>query len=263
MEEHLSVASQMKELEKSLETARRLEKLLGRGETEMKRSIGVEALENLTGEMAGYFAHVLNAVARYARLLHGGMDVKDPLRRHAGMILAHADAGRSLTRRLTSVAERGKVSLRPLNLNQLVYEMSRLLSAVMRKRVRLQMLLAAEELRVMADPAQIGRVFASLVRRIDGAMQKGGTITVLTRLLPVQARAAAPDSANGCAMLSIRSTEAAGITNLRETGARPKARSVLPGLSSVRRIIGEHRGAIRIDRKDEALEFNVYLPVLV
>ena len=115
----------------------------------------------------------------------------------------------------------------------------------------------------MADPAQIGRVFASLVRRIDGAMQKGGTITVLTRLLPVQARAAAPDSANGCAMLSIRSTEAAGITNLRETGARPKARSVLPGLSSVRRIIGEHRGAIRIDRKDEALEFNVYLPVLV
>lgn len=261
MNEHLFVDDRARELEKALQTARRLERLLNRSEAAVQRSIGVKALENVAGEIAVYFTQVLGAVAGYGRLLHREMDRKDPLRRYAGLILAHADAGKSLTNRLMSVGERGRVEPRLLNINQLIREISRLLSGIMKKGVRIRTVLAAGELPVMADPAQMGRVFTSLVRHVGEAMHKGGTITVLTRLLPVEMCAVAEGS-NGCALLSISTEDAARLTARRKPARERPGKRFLLAVSAIRRIIEEHRGAIRIGRKDQAIEFNVYLPVL-
>jgi nitrogen-specific signal transduction histidine kinase len=254
----------IRELEKARRSAHRLERLLYGNEAVVRRSLGIKALEKVAGEIAIYFKDVLSAVAGYGRLLQAEMDRKDPLRKYAGLILAHAETGKSLMNNLMSVGERGRVTLASLNINHLILEMSRFLSGIVKRSIRLQTLLSDEELRVMADPTQMARIFASLVRHLAGVMTSGGTMTILTKVVPMENPLAQGSENRGCAFLSIRSDDVSRArAERREPGRHREGKGVLLALSAARRIIEEHRGVMRIGgRRGETLEFNIYLPVL-
>ncbi|MGD0228743.1 MAG: hypothetical protein ABSC19_00090 [Syntrophorhabdales bacterium] len=254
----------IEELEKARRSAHRLERLLYGSEAALQRSLGVKALERVACEIAVCFKDVLGAVAGYGRVLQMEMDRKDPLRKYAGLILAHAETGRSLTNSLMSVGERGRVTLTSLNINHLILEMSRFLSGIVKRGIRLQTLLSDGELRVMADPMQMGRVFATVVKHLSGVMTSGGTMTILTKVVPVENRVAGAAENSRCGLLSVRSDDVSrSRAERREPGRHRGRKGILLARSAVRRIIEEHRGALRVGgRRGETLEFNIYLPVL-
>ena len=265
MGEHLFVENHREELERTRQSVRRLEKLLCRSEAAARRPVGVGELEKAAGEIVVIFEHILSTVAGYGRILHGEMGRKDTLRKYAGLILAHAEAGKHFANKLVSMGEKRRVSPRSIDVNRLIGEMSRLLSGVMKKKgIQLRTVLAEGELTVMADPTQIGWIFVGLAGYLGEMVAGGGTMTVMTRLVPVENRITGAGGVRGCALLSFRSGDVARPMPSRREVSRIDAKKPVPlAVSAIRRIIGEHRGAMRIrGQRGRTLEFNIYLPVV-
>ncbi len=266
MGEHLFVENHREELERTRQSVRRLEKVLRLSEAAAQQSVGVKEFEKGAGELAVIFKHILSAVAGYGRILHMEMGRKDPLRKYAGLILAHAEKGKNLANKLVNMSEKGRVRLRSIDVNHFIREMSRLLSGVMMKKgIQLQTVLAEGELRVMADPTQMGWIFVGLAGYLGEVVAGGGTMTVTTRLVPVENRIAGARGGRGCALLSLRSADVAQSVPSRSEAAKVHPKKPIPlAVSAIRRIIEEeHRGALRIGgQRGRTLEFNIYLPVL-
>jgi nitrogen-specific signal transduction histidine kinase len=228
----------------------------------VERSLGVAALEKLARDIAAYFRDLLGTVTSYGQVLHLEMDHKDPLKEYVRLILAHAKTGKSVADRLLAYGERGRVNLRLLNINSLVEELSRLLSLVFRKRIRLHTALTDQELPVMADPNRIGQAFVSLVKYGAEALNYGSLMMVTTRRIPVKTDPAAEATHGGCALLRISSVRAARSGLDRQAARKPARKGISLGLSAIRRIIEEHRGVFRVTgQRGKALEFSIYLPI--
>lgn len=262
MERRGGAEHHIRELEKARTSAEQLEVLLRRSEAEVKRSIGIDALERFAGEIATYFKGLLDEVSGCGRALQRGMDYRDPLRVHARSIVAHAEAGKRLAGRLLAFSEGGKVNPTVININHFVRDLAHLVSGLARKRIRLRTVLTSLDLTVMADPARLGQVFVSLIRHGSAFMSGGGTITVRTDLIPVANNLVAGRNAGGCALLSIESVQEADCAVKDLPVTKRQQKEIRLGFSLIRRIIQEHRGAFRIGgQRGKTIEYSIYLPV--
>ena len=260
---HGDVRHHMRELEKAKAWAMRLEGLLCRSEAKVHRSVGVKALERLAEELATYFRALLGEVSRHGRSLQGAMEQEDPLRKQAQLIVAHAEAGRTLANRLLAFSEGGKVHPILLNVNHYVQEVSHLISGILKRRITLRTVLAERDLLAMIDPARMGQVLVALTKRGSDLVCDGGVMTIRTDLLPVRNGLIPSMGENGCALLSISSSNVSLEPACSRPGRAPHARGLQLGLSIVRRIIEQHRGAFRIHgQAGEGVEYSIYLPVL-
>lgn len=191
------------------------------------------------------------------------MDRGDPLRKHTQLIVAHAEAGRSLASRLLAFSEGGKVHPILLNINHYVQELVHIVSGILKRGIRLSTLLTDRDVPVMVDPARMGQVLLTLIRHGSDLVADGGVMTIRTDLLPVENGLISGRSSSGCALLSISSCNVAPRPAGPVAGRRKQASGVQLGFSIIHRIIEEHRGALRISGQGgKAVEYNIYLPVM-
>lgn len=191
------------------------------------------------------------------------MDLGEPHRKYVQLILSQAEMGTAFTEILLAFGGAGSINLALVNMNRFVDEIGQFLSATIKKRVKLQTMLTEQDLTIMADPVRIGQVFVTLVRYLSRIMRPGGTLTVLTKFLPVK-QALDETSEGGCVVLSIRSTDVAQPRPV-SLARRKKSpgKEIELAFSAIRRIIKEHHGAMRIGgQRGRTMEFNIYLPVL-
>jgi two-component system, cell cycle sensor histidine kinase and response regulator CckA len=151
-----------------------------RVQAQFQQAQKMEAVGQLAGGIAHDFNNVLTAILGYCELL------LERVRDHADIVgdvaeihTAASRAGR-LTRQLLAFSRKQLLQPEVLNLNQVVTELDKMLSRVIRDDVRVTISAAPALSHVKADRGQIEQVLVNLVINARDAMPQGGTIEIFT-----------------------------------------------------------------------------------
>jgi PAS domain S-box-containing protein len=144
----------------------------------------LESLGLLAGSIAHDFNNLLVAVLGNASLALQELAPDLPTHAHVVEIELAARRAADLTRQMLAYAGKSQPTFRPVDLNQLVAEMARLLPSSLHRRVALRLELEPQLPAVVGDATQLRQVVMNLVlngaEAIDGP---GGYVTVRTALL--------------------------------------------------------------------------------
>ena len=261
MAEHDVVKRQIKEPERAEEATERLARL-HRPEAELQSWPGMEMLEKIAADAVLHFERVSKAVTGYRKTVHSEMTKKDPLTAYVQATLARAKTDKRSGNAFLAPHKKEADGMKLLNVNHFIQESVQMLRRMVKKKVRLQAVLADRDVRVMADWEKMNRVFVSIVAYGSEIIRKGGTITILARLLPIE-NDLLEKGTGRCALLSVSSTDVEAKRSGSGSNHKGRARkSVRHAFSAIRSIIGKHNGSIRILRQQGKAQFNIYLPVL-
>jgi hypothetical protein len=224
-------------------------------------SRGNELLDKIARDSVLNYQRAAKAVAGYRTTPCGETSGDDPLVTYVHGVLARAQTGKPPGHTLLGACRRRADDL-TLNMNQLIQDLARPLRRMVKKKVNVQTVLAAQDTQIVADRKEMGRVLARTVAHGSQVIKKGGTITILARFLPIKSGIDERDG-NGCALLSLSSTDVAVPGPQSDSsldGSRRK--SIRRAFSAVRSIIKGCNGSIRIFRQKDKVQLNIYLPVL-
>jgi PAS domain S-box-containing protein len=153
----------------------------------------LEVLGQLAGGVAHDFNNLLAVILNYAALISEELAAPEPdlgsASRDVGQIQRAAERAADLTHQLLAFARREVVQPRVLNLNHTVTDVEQLLRRTIGAEVMLRTDLAADLWSVLADAGQIDQVLVNLAVNARDAMSAGGTLTIDTANVVVDASA--------------------------------------------------------------------------
>ena len=159
---------------------KKTEEALQRSEEQLRQAQKIEAVGRLAGGVAHDFNNMLTAIGGYCDLLLDDLETADPHRQEVAEIKKAADRATSLTRQLLAFSRKQIIQPKPLNLNEVISNLDKMLRRLLREDITLLTLPAAELGLVMADPGQIEQVILNLALNSRDAMPQGGRLTIET-----------------------------------------------------------------------------------
>jgi len=229
------------------------------------------------GQLAGGVAHDFNnmlAVIRgNAELLLMDADQLTP-RTNEGLkqIMAASERAANLTRQLLAFSRKQVMQSRPLVLNKVIAELTKMLKRIIGEHIELQCRYADQLPFVLADPGMMEQVLLNLAVNARDAMPSGGQLLIATDTASVEA-AHAHDCSGARAGEFVRLTVADTGTGIapehlprifepffttKETG-----KGTGLGLATVYGIVQQHQGWIEVwSQPGAGATFRVFLPVI-
>jgi signal transduction histidine kinase/CheY-like chemotaxis protein len=243
---------------------------LHESEEKLRQSQKMEAVGQLTGGLAHDFNNLLLVVIGNLEMLLDSPKADPALRPLAQQAMEAAQRGADLTRSLLAFARRQPLRPRPVALDQLVRNLTRLLGRVLGERIAVTLDVAPDVWPVVVDPAQLEAALVNLATNARDAMPQGGRLLIATanRTLDAEYCDQHPDVAAGdYAMIEVRDN-GAGIApdvlphifdpffTTKETG-----KGTGLGLSMVFGFIKQSGGHINVASEPGAgTTFRMYLP---
>ncbi|MFH0814216.1 MAG: ATP-binding protein [Pseudomonadota bacterium] len=241
-------------------------------EEQLRQAQKMEAIGTLAGGVAHDFNNILTAIIGFGSLLQMKMDKSTPSRVHVDQILASAERAASLTQSLLAFSRRQVIIPKPLNLNETIMNIKKLLSRLIREDIEFQLQLTREHLIVMADSGQMDQVLMNLVTNARDAMPDGGVLTIATEVvaLPQEFSKTHDTGRPGrYALLSVTDTGVGMDEKTKERIFDPffttkeVGRGTGLGLSMIYGIIKQHEGYIDVSSTpDRGTTFRLYLPLI-
>ncbi|MBI4681772.1 MAG: response regulator, partial [Nitrospirae bacterium] len=239
-------------------------------EDQLRQSQKMEAVGQLAGGIAHDFNNILTAVIGYATILKMRMGNDDPLKINLEQILAASEKGANLTQSLLAFSRQQISNPEPVNLNEIIRNIEKLLLRVIGEDIELKTALT-EDLTVMADHVQIDQVLINLCTNARDAMPDGGDLTIETGIIELDRNfTAAYDygKPGTYAVISVSDTGIGIDEKIRERIFEPfyttkeVGKGTGLGLSMVYGIIKQHNGYITCDSKPgKGSTFRIYLPI--
>jgi signal transduction histidine kinase len=217
-------------------------------EEQLVQARKIEAIGRLAGGIAHDFNNLLGVIMGYAGLIADALRPGDPNRECAEEILRASEHGAALTGQLLSFSRRQALTLRVVELNAVLLDMSRLLRRVIREDIDLALRLAPEAGFVRADVGRLQQVVMNLVINARDAMPYGGRLRIETDLVedataPLGTRALLSVSDTGVGMSAeVRSHIFEPFFTTKEPG-----RGTGLGLATVYGIVEESEGTIAVE----------------
>ena len=147
----------------------------------------------LIGQLAGGIAHDFNnllaVILNYSDFVRDEV-TSDPVREDIDQIKEAARRAAELTKQLLAFSRREMISPKVFDLDRLVVNMNRMMLRALGEQVVVQTVAAPEPLLVKADSSRIEQVLMNLLVNARDAMPRGGTITVESSLVELDAHAA-------------------------------------------------------------------------
>jgi len=242
-------------------------------EDQLRQAQKMEAVGRLAGGIAHDFNNLLTAIRGNAELMSHRVKKDPAMAAEVDEILHAADRAASLTRQLLAFSRKQVLQPVRLDLNEIIQGVSRMTRRIIGTDVQLRLELSDHISKVLADPAQVEQVLLNLIVNARDAMPTGGTITVQTENVTLDAQAPeivqAGIAAGQFVLLSVsddgigmdQSTQARifePFFTTKETG-----RGTGLGLSTVYGIIRQTGGAITVEsERGHGASFKVYLPAI-
>lgn len=240
-------------------------------ENQLLHAQKMEAVGTLAGGIAHDFNNILSAITNYGYLLHARLGAGDPLREYASKIMASCERGANLTQSLLAFSRKKPINPAPVDLNQIVQSVRKLLSRLIGEDIELRFDASPDPLIVMADAHQLEQVLMNLATNARDAMPRGGIMAIETAM---QTHRKKPALSHGegkpgaFALLrvidtgtGIESSVMAGIFEPFFTTKAPGKGTGL-GLSTVYGIIKQHGGFINVQSEaGRGSTFEIYLPL--
>jgi PAS domain S-box-containing protein len=245
----------------------------------------MEAVGHLAGGVAHDFNNILTAIIGYGNLLQMKIKEDDPLRAYINQILLSSEKAANLTHGLLAFSRKQIINPKPVNLNDIVKNVEKLLLRLIGEDIELKTILnpltppfdkggqgGIGDLIVMADSGQIEQVLMNLATNARDAMPEGGTLTISTEIVELD-REYIITSGYGkpgkYALISVADT-GKGIDEKTKrfifepfftTKERGKGTGL--GLAVAYGIIKQHNGNIEVySELGKGTTFRIYLPIV-
>jgi signal transduction histidine kinase/response regulator RpfG family c-di-GMP phosphodiesterase len=230
----------------------------------------MEAIGQLAGGVAHDFNNLLAVIQGCAELVLQALPDGDPMQEDMDQLLSATRRATTLTRQLLAFGRRQVLQPRLLDLNTLARNMEKMLQRLLGDGLQLHMQLAPSLAMVKADEAQLEQIVLNLVVNARDAMPSGGSITIRTRNVRIDAPAADSELGFGPGDFVLLSVQDDGLGMSAETQRRifepffttkEVGKGTGLGLSTVHGIVQQSDGQIRIDSEiGRGTRFDVYLP---
>jgi PAS domain S-box-containing protein len=154
---------------------------LRQSEEQMRNAQKLESLGVLAGGIAHDFNNLLVGVLGNASLALSELPADALARPFVKDVETSAQRAAELTRQMLAYSGRGKLVVEPLNLSEIVREMTQLLGRVISKRARLSLHLRDDVPRIVADGTQLRQVVMNLITNASDALGgEPGLVSVRT-----------------------------------------------------------------------------------
>ncbi len=156
------------------------------------------SLRRHTSSVAHDFNNLLAVITGYTEMILKRLRADDPMRRNAEAIKRATEWGAALAQQILSGSRRTSPAPVPVDLNQLVGNVTRVLQPLLGDSIELVTRLSPSLARVSANPHRIGQVIMNLVVNARDAMPSGGRLTIETSNVGQAVMLAVGDT--GCGM---------------------------------------------------------------
>jgi PAS domain S-box-containing protein len=235
-------------------------------EKQLRHAQKMEAVGQLAGGISHDFNNILQAMLLETDLLRALPGLQPEAVRRLGHLRADADRAAALTRQLLVFSRREQVQRRPVELNDAIVELARMLRRIVREDIALQLDLGPHALWVHAEAGLIEQVLVNLAVNARDAMPRGGTLAIATARVEHDGRGGrAPGS---YVRIVVRDT-GAGIApdvlpHIFEPffTTKPAGVGTGLGLATAYGIVEQHGGWIEVDSPPgRGAAFAIFLPV--
>jgi signal transduction histidine kinase len=146
-----------------------------------------EAIGRLAGGVAHDFNNILGVIMGYSDLMKQELGSDNPLSKHLSEIQDAAQRAAWLTRQLLIFSRKQTVQLVVLDLNDAVKELDKMLRRLIEENIKMTVIHGKQIGRVKAHSGYIDQVLVNLVVNSRDAMPDGGTLTIATRNVTLDA----------------------------------------------------------------------------
>lgn len=240
-------------------------------EDQLRHSQKLEALGQLVGGIAHDFNNMLTAIIGFAGILQMKMKKDDPLMVNVEQVIEAANRGASLTSSLLVFGRKQAIFPRPVNLNEIIDKVEKLLLRLIGEDIELKTVIADKELNVTVDPLQIEQVLINLATNARDAMSKEGVLTIETGREEIDRKfikSHGYGEPGEYALISISDTGAGMDEKTREKVFEPffttkeVGKGTGLGLAIVYGIVKQHNGYITVySEVGKGTTFKIYLPM--
>ena len=225
----------------------------------------LESLGRLAGGVAHDFNNLLGVIMGYSTVLEGRVADDDPMKPMLGEITEAAQLAAHLTRQLLTFSRGRVVTMRRIDLHQVVEGVSNMLNRLVGDDVTIRTALTPREALVEADPSQVEQMLMNLAVNARDAMPTGGALTIATEL--VDDDGAPADEPTGVKLSVIDTGQ--GMTEELQTkifepffSTKEENEATGLGLSTVYGIVTQIGGTVAVTSEvGEGTRFDIVLPL--
>jgi len=238
-------------------------------ETQFHQAQKLETIGTLAGGIAHDFNNLMATILGNTSLLLYDIDNTHPHYEPLKNIERQIKRGAELTTQLLGYARKGKYSVKPVNLNQIVEESATAFGRT-RKEITIQCELADDLLAVEADQGQIQQVLLNLFVNAADAMPQGGKLVLKTSNAThndIKRSNQYHPAAGDYLCLTVSDTGMGMDEKVRQRifdpffSTKASGKGTGLGLASVYGIIKNHGGYIDVQsQKGQGSQFSIFLP---
>lgn len=152
-------------------------------ETQLRQAQKMEAIGQLASGIAHDFNNIMSAIINYAYLVYSTLKEDDPLRSCIEQISSLSMKASEITRGLLVFSRKNIVNLMPVNINNVLSDMGKLLSKFIGEDIEINCRLSDRDLIIMADRSHMEQIIMNLATNARDALPEGGSFTLETGLV--------------------------------------------------------------------------------
>jgi PAS domain S-box-containing protein len=241
-------------------------------EQQLLQSQKMDSIGLLAGGVAHDFNNLMTAVLGYGQFIQDHVPGdNEMLRTCIGEILEAAGRATELTKSLLAFSRKQIINPKPVSLNDVIINVTKLLRRLIGEDIELSTSLTAGNLMIMADSGQIDQVLINLSANACDAMPDGGKVRIRTKQVTLtheEAKLLELENGGGYAVVEFTDTGTGMDARTRERIFEPffttkeLGKGTGLGLAIIYGIVKQHGGTITVaSDAGNGTTFSIYFPL--